>query len=104
MPHSRIETSPTIAIDDAAALSRVGLDPGLLLEAIGGGPLDSPYFPMKGKTIIERQFDPQFSLKLAAKDGHLIDDAIRNHQLDLPLVSAAVRRLDESARQHPSWI
>jgi 3-hydroxyisobutyrate dehydrogenase len=79
----------------------VGLDPGLLFEAIGGGPLDSPYFQMKGKAIRERDFEPQFSLRLAAKDARLIEEAMRRHDLDLPLVTAIAQRLDEGAREHP---
>jgi 3-hydroxyisobutyrate dehydrogenase len=54
----------------------MGLDPALLIEAIGGGPLDSQYFQLKSGTIIER-FDPQFSLKLAAKDARLMEEAVQ---------------------------
>jgi 3-hydroxyisobutyrate dehydrogenase len=79
----------------------VGLDPGLLFEAIAGGPLDSPYFQIKGKAIRERDFEPQFSLSLAAKDARLIEDATRRHDLDLPLVTAVAQRLEEGARKHP---
>jgi len=54
---------------EAIALTEgMGLNAELLVEAISGGPLDSPYFQMKSKAINERQFEPQFQLKLAAKD------------------------------------
>jgi 3-hydroxyisobutyrate dehydrogenase len=79
----------------------MGLDPALLIEAIGGGPLDSPYFQMKSRAIIERSFDPKFSLKLAAKDARLMEEAMRRHDLDLPLVTAIAQRLAQGARQHP---
>jgi 3-hydroxyisobutyrate dehydrogenase len=79
----------------------VGLDPDLLFEAIGGGPLDSPYFQVKGKAMRERDFEPQFSLSLAAKDARLIEEATRRHDLDLPLVTTVAQRMEEGAREHP---
>jgi 3-hydroxyisobutyrate dehydrogenase len=66
----------------------MGLDPALLIEAISGGPLDSPYFQLKSKAITERSFEPQFKLRLAAKDARLMEDAMRGHHLELPLVTA----------------
>lgn len=79
----------------------LGLDPALLIEAISGGPLDSPYFQVKTKAITQRRFDPQFSLKLAAKDARLMEEAVRRHDLDLPLVTAIAERLAQGAQRHP---
>jgi 3-hydroxyisobutyrate dehydrogenase len=79
----------------------LGLDPSLLVEAISGGPIDSPYFQLKSKAIIQRNFDPQFSLKLAAKDARLMEEAMRQHNLDLPLVVAIAERLAQGAERHP---
>jgi 3-hydroxyisobutyrate dehydrogenase len=79
----------------------MGLDPGLLVEAIRGGPLDSPYFQMKSKAIIERRFEPQFQLKLAAKDGSLMEEAMRRHHLELPLVLAVADQMAKAAKDNP---
>lgn len=79
----------------------VGLDPALLVEAITGGPLDSPYFQLKTEAIIERRFDPQFRLELAAKDGGLIEEAMRQHHLDLPMVTAVAQQMARAARLNP---
>jgi len=79
----------------------LGLDPALLVEAISGGPLDSPYFQLKTKAIISREFEPQFKLKLAAKDAQLVAQAADQRQLDLPLVTAIAGQLAAGAKQHP---
>ncbi len=79
----------------------MGLDPKLLVEAISGGPLDSPYFQLKSKAITERSFEPQFKLRLAAKDASLMEDAMHRHHLDLPLVTAIARQLARGAADNP---
>ena len=79
----------------------MGLDPRLLVEAISGGPLDSPYFQMKSKAIIGRDFKAQFKLKLAAKDGSLMEEAMRQHHLDLPLVTAVAQQMAKAAEENP---
>jgi 3-hydroxyisobutyrate dehydrogenase len=66
----------------------VGLDPGAVLAAIEGGPLDSPYFQQKGRAVIERHFDPQFKLETAHKDAGLIRELAARSSVDLALVDA----------------
>jgi 3-hydroxyisobutyrate dehydrogenase len=78
----------------------LGLDPRLLFEAIEGGTLDLPYLRMKGQAILERNFEPMFSLKLAAKDAGLIEESARAHHLDLPLFSTIRARMAEAAQEH----
>ena len=78
----------------------MGLDPGLLFDALAGGTLDLPYLRMKAKAITERDFTPSFRLKLAAKDASLVADAARRHGLDLPLLTTIEQRLNEGAREH----
>jgi 3-hydroxyisobutyrate dehydrogenase len=86
---------------EAMALAEgLGLDPQLLLDAVAGGPLDLPYLRMKGKAIMERDFTPSFTLKLAAKDAGLIEEAARLHHLELPMVSAIRRRMEEGIADH----
>ena len=78
----------------------LGLDPGLLFEALAGGTLDLPYLRTKGKAIAERDFQPSFRLSLAAKDAGLVRDAAARHGMDLPVLAAIAQRLSEGAREH----
>lgn len=78
----------------------LGLDPQLVLDAVEGGPLDLPYLRMKGKAIMQRDFEPSFRLKLAAKDASLVQEAAERHGLDLPLVRAIRARFDQAVPEH----
>ncbi len=88
-------TAETIALAQG-----LGLDPLLLFEALEGGTLDLPYFRIKGKAILERQFDPMFRLQLAAKDADLVVQAARHHDLDLPLFATVRERMQKGAAEH----
>ena len=78
----------------------MGLEPGLVLEAVRGGSLDLPYLQMKGKAIIERDFEPSFKLALAAKDAALVEESAERHGLDLPLARTIRQRLAQGAAEH----
>lgn len=78
----------------------LGLDPRLVLEALSGGPLDLPYLQMKGKAMIERDFEPSFRLVLAAKDARLAQEAAERRDLDLPLLATIRHRLEEGIDAH----
>jgi 3-hydroxyisobutyrate dehydrogenase len=88
------------AAETLALAEGLGLDPALVLDAVAGGPLDLPYLQLKGKGMIERRFEPAFSLALAAKDARLVEDAAAEHDLDLPVLAAIGRRLEEGVAEH----
>jgi 3-hydroxyisobutyrate dehydrogenase len=78
----------------------LGLDPSLFFAAIEGGALDLPYLRLKGKAIAERDFEPSFKLRLAAKDAGLVKEAAERQGMDLPLVRAVQARLSQGAYDH----
>jgi 3-hydroxyisobutyrate dehydrogenase len=88
-------TAEMIALADG-----LGLDPALIFEALEGGALDLPYLRIKGKAILDGDFEPSFSLALAAKDAALIRESARHHDLDLPLFETIGERLREGAKEH----
>jgi 3-hydroxyisobutyrate dehydrogenase len=88
-------TAETLALAEG-----LGLDPSLVLDAVAGGPLDLPYLQLKGKAMLERNFDPSFRLALAAKDAGLVEEAMAQAGLDLPLLNTIRERLDEAAVEH----
>jgi 3-hydroxyisobutyrate dehydrogenase len=88
-------TAETIALAQG-----LGVDPQLFLDAIEGGALDLPYLRLKGKAILAREFEPSFSLRLAAKDARLVDQAARNCDLKLPLFAAIAQRMTEGSKAH----
>ena len=88
------------AAETLALAEGVGLDPQLLLEAVKGGPLDMPYLQMKGKAMIDRDFEPSFRLVLAAKDAALVEEAAEQHGLDLPLLRTIKERFEQGAAEH----
>jgi 3-hydroxyisobutyrate dehydrogenase len=88
-------TAETMALAEG-----LGVDPRQVLEAVSGGPLDLPYLQMKGKAIIERDFEPSFKLSLAAKDASLVAEAAGDRGMELPLVETIGARLRVGARHH----
>jgi 3-hydroxyisobutyrate dehydrogenase len=78
----------------------VGLDPESFIEVVSGGAMDMPYVHVKGKAILERDFEPSFRLRLAAKDANLVVDAARDAGLDLPMLQAVAARLNEGVGDH----
>ena len=78
----------------------LGLDPESFIEVVSGGAMDMPYVHLKGKAILERDFEPAFRLRLAAKDANLVVDAARDAGLDLPMLQAVAERLNQGVREH----
>jgi 3-hydroxyisobutyrate dehydrogenase len=78
----------------------IGVDPELVLEVLGGGPLDLPYMQMKARAMIERDFTPSFQLSLAAKDAALAVQAAASVDLELPMLEAIAKRFAEAASEH----
>lgn len=68
---------------------RLGVDPQGFLEIIDGGPMGPPYAKLKGTNMIERSYEPTFSLKLARKDAELIAGVAD----DLPLIRLVSERM-----------
>jgi 3-hydroxyisobutyrate dehydrogenase len=68
---------------------RLGLDPQAFLDVIDGGPMGPPYAKLKGTNMVERRYEPNFSLKLARKDADLIASVAG----DLPLARLISERM-----------
>jgi 3-hydroxyisobutyrate dehydrogenase len=88
------------AAETLALAEGMGLDPQLVLDAVGGGPLDLPYLQLKAGMMIERNFDPSFQLALAAKDARLAAKAGGDAGLDLPLIETIAERLTSTSEDH----
>jgi 3-hydroxyisobutyrate dehydrogenase len=88
------------AAETIALAEALGLDPSLVIEAVDGGGLDLPYFRMKAKLMMDREFPPSFALALAAKDARLVVDAAERHGADLAAARAIAARMTEGAQDH----
>jgi 3-hydroxyisobutyrate dehydrogenase len=86
------------AAETVALAEALGLDPNLVIEAVNGGGLDLPYFRMKAKLMMDREFPPSFALTLAAKDARLAVEAAERHGADLPAARATAARMTEAAQ------
>ncbi|MFZ1995004.1 MAG: NAD(P)-dependent oxidoreductase [Solirubrobacteraceae bacterium] len=88
------------AAETLALAEGMGIDPQLVFDAVEGGPLDMPYLKLKGNAMLQRDFQPSFALKLATKDAGLVEAAAKAHGLDLPVVAAIHRRMEEAVGEH----
>jgi len=68
--------------------SGLAVEPGLFLEAIGGGPSDCAYAHLKGGQMLAGDFTPSFELDGAAKDVGLITEAAVRAGVDTTLLAA----------------
>ena len=82
----------------AIALARgLGLDGGLFLEAIGGGPTDSPFAQIKGKAILAGDYSPSFAVDNVAKDLELIAAAAEGAGVATGVVDAVLAAYREAS-------
>lgn len=70
----------------------LGLDPRLFLDAMKGGPLDTPYLQGKSAAVLSGDLTPSFALSMALKDSRLILDAAQACGVTLDLVAASSAR------------
>jgi 3-hydroxyisobutyrate dehydrogenase len=69
----------------------LGVDPKRFLEIIDGGPVNAGYAQLKGRMMIEREFEPSFPLRHALKDADLVLEACEREGVSLPLIDTLER-------------
>ena len=79
--------------------TRLGLDPKLFLEAIDGGPVNTPYAQLKGSAMIDGDWTPSFAVDGVRKDLGLIKDAAAGAGMDTSVLAAVLARFDEASQQ-----
>ena len=93
--HGRAGHGRTLALAQG-----LGLDPALLFAAIEGGALDLPYLRAKGTAMLQDDFSPSFSLRLAAKDARLVAETAGRVGVDAPVARAVAARFTEAEEEH----
>ncbi len=86
-------TAQSLALAEAQ-----GLDPRLFLEAIRGGPVDTPYAHVKAEAILTGNFDPQFTIAGVSKDLDLIRDAATESGVATVLIDAVAQAYRTAAQ------
>ncbi|GGM69039.1 NAD(P)-dependent oxidoreductase [Dactylosporangium sucinum] len=77
-------TAQSVALADA-----LGIDPGLFLSLIAGGPLDQQYAQLKGAAMMRRDYPVAFPASGAAKDARLVGELGARAGIDTSVVDAA---------------
>ncbi len=90
----------TTGVAQAIALSRgLGLDPQRFLDAVAGGPVDSPYAHLKGGLMIAGDYPPSFGLVGATKDARLIRAALEGAGVSDRLTAAVLQTMEAAAER-----
>jgi 3-hydroxyisobutyrate dehydrogenase len=92
--------SLTSGIAQSVALADgLGLEPQLFLDAIAGGPTDTPYAHIKAPAMIKHEYPIAFALAAALKDAGLILEALREAGVPEVLGEAVHRILSTAAER-----
>jgi 3-hydroxyisobutyrate dehydrogenase-like beta-hydroxyacid dehydrogenase len=84
-------------VEALSLASRGGLDPALVLEAIGAGAASSWQLNNLGPKIIARDYRPGFFIKLIRKDLRLVAEVARESKTPLPGLSLVSAMFDSAA-------
>ncbi len=77
------------ALADAVRLAEaLGVDTGVFLDTIEGGPVGPPYARLKGDAMRAGDYPAAFPLGLAAKDARLVSAAAREAGVELGIADA----------------
>jgi len=69
--------------------SKAGVDPALVIKALGGGLAGSRILELHGHRMVDRAFDPGFRIQLHRKDLSLAMDNAREIDIALPATALA---------------
>jgi 3-hydroxyisobutyrate dehydrogenase len=86
------------ALGEALALADgLGVDASMFFEALRDGPLDLPYAHVKGEEMLTHKYPTSFSVRMAAKDGRLIQEAARSAGREVPITASVRQALERAA-------
>jgi 3-hydroxyisobutyrate dehydrogenase-like beta-hydroxyacid dehydrogenase len=89
LAHSMIVGANVAALSEAMMLATgVGIDPDVFLQIVRAGGAASKQAELRGAKMIDRIFDPQFSLQLMLKDLQLASQLSHQFQLPAPMLQA----------------
>ena len=81
------------AVSEALVLgSKAGVQPGVILEVLGGGLAQNRVMELRGPTMVQHNFQPGFKARLHRKDLNIILQTAREYGVALP-VSAIVDQM-----------
>lgn len=83
----------SLAVADA-----LGLDPAAFLDALAGGPLESPYLRLKAGAMLAGDFEAAFGIEGGLKDADLILEASRQAGTDPVLLQVVRDQLERVVR------
>ncbi|MFE3206246.1 NAD(P)-dependent oxidoreductase [Embleya sp. NPDC055664] len=90
----------THGVGETLALAKgLDVDPKLVFDAITGGPLDNPYFHLKGGAILANEYTPSFTVDNAEKDARLVLQAAEHAGVRVDVVAAGAERLHRASEQ-----
>jgi 3-hydroxyisobutyrate dehydrogenase len=78
----------------------LGVHAHVFTDTIADSPLGSPYAVAKGRAMIDGEFEPGFSLRMAFKDIGLALEAARELRTELPITFALEPRWEEAMADH----
>ena len=81
-----------------AMVGALGLDPQLFLDAIRGGPTDTPYAHVKGAAMLSADYRPSFTIDGVLKDLELIRAGARRGGVPDDLLAAVHAHYADAAR------
>jgi 3-hydroxyisobutyrate dehydrogenase len=82
--------------ETVAFAEAIDIDPKRFLSAIDGAPVGAPYAQLKGKMMVERSFEPSFTLALMRKDAGLVLEASERHDFSAPLMETVAKVFDKA--------
>jgi 3-hydroxyisobutyrate dehydrogenase len=85
----------TALAETLTVAEEVGVDAEGFLDVIDGSPIDVAYAHVKGKSMLERDYEPSFPLRLAVKDARLVLEAADG--VELPLTQVVEQRYREAS-------
>ena len=99
------------AVSEALVLgSKAGVDPEMVIQALGGGLAGSAVMEAKKSNFLEHDFDPGFRVELHHKDLGIALATAREYGVSLPLTAAVDQMLQElkvngqGARDHSALL
>ena len=69
-------------------VERAGIDPKRYLEVLGASTFRSPWYETKGPTMLKRDFETHFALRLMRKDLKLIHELAQEMRAAVPVTKA----------------